>query len=197
MKIFKFSISKLFTIYHLPFTIYRSTFTFAFCLFTFAFLICLPVFAQQTADDPPADVAVPPTKFLSQDEKKLLDSEKDSKKRTKLSLEFMEARLIKSEKLLVDNSFKDSLNELGGFHAVLDNVLNYLVKNNDGSNKVDNNFKNFEIYLRKQVPRLESIRREMPLKYAYYVGKLMRAVREARAKAVEPLFDDTVVPNKP
>ena len=109
----------------------------------------------------------------------------------------MEARLIKCEKLLVDNSFTDSLNELGGFHAVLDNVLNYLVKHNDGSNKVGNNFKNFEIYLRKQVPRLESIRREMPLKYGYYVGKLMIAVREARAKAVEPLFDDTVVPNKP
>ena len=180
----------------LPFSKINS-FTFAFCLFTFASLLYLPVFAQQKEDDPPADVAVPPTKFLSQDEKKLLDGEKDSKKRTKLSLEFMEARLIKSEKLLVANSFKDSLNELGGFHAVLDNALNYLVKNNDHSNKVDNNFKNFEIFLRKQVPRLESIRREMPLKYGYYVGKLMRAVREARAKAIEPLFDDTVVPNKP
>ena len=174
-----------------------NSFAFAFCLFTCAFLICLPVFAQQKEDDPPADVAVPPLKFLSSDEKKLLEGEKDIKKRTKLSLEFMEARIIKSEKLLVDNSFKDSLNELGGFHAVLDNELDYLVKQNDRSNKFDNFFKNFEIYLRKQVPRLESIRREMPIKYGYYVGKIMKAVREARAKAVEPLFDDTVVPNKP
>ena len=158
-------------------------FTFAFCFFTFAFLLCLPVFAQQKEeDDPPADVAAPPLKFLSTDEKNSLEGEKDMKKRTKLSLEFMEARLIKSEKLLVDNGFKDSLNELGGFHAVLDNELDYLVKNNDRSNKVDNNFKNFEIYLRKQVPRLESIRREMPIKYGYYVGKLMKAVREARGR---------------
>ena len=191
----KTSTNKRFTINHLQFTIYYLPF--AFLLFTFYFCLCLPVFAQQKEDDPPANVAVPPTKFLSQDEKKLLEAEKDTKKRTKLSLEFMEARIIKSEKLLVEDNFKDSLNELGGFHAVLDNALSYLVKHNDGSNKVDNNFKNFEIYLRKQVPRLETIRREMPIKYGYYVGKLMRAVREARAKAVEPLFDDTVVPNKP
>ena len=77
MKIVIYLTNKRFTTNNLPFTIH--TLTFAFCLFTFAFLLYLPVFAQQKDNDPPADVAVPPTKFLSQDEKKLLDGEKDIK----------------------------------------------------------------------------------------------------------------------
>lgn len=155
-------------------------------------LICSNVIIAQ--EEPPPDVAPPPLMFVSKDEKKQLDSENDIKKRVKVSFGLMDARLLKAEKLKTEENFRDSLNELAGFQAILDNTLTYLFKNDTGGDKIDKRFIDFEIYLRKQIPRLEIIRREMPVKYGYYVGKLMKVVREARAKAVEPLFSDSVVP---
>jgi hypothetical protein len=52
--------------------------------------------------------------------------------------------------------------------------------------------------LRQFRPRLELIRRDIPVKYEAYVRNLIIYLREARAKAVEPFFSDTIVPrNKP
>lgn len=149
-----------------------------------------------TQEEPPPDVAPPPLRLISKDEQKMLDSENDVKKRVKVSLGLMDARLLKAEKLNTEESFRESLNELAGFQAILDNTLKFLIQRDTGSDKIDKRFIDFEIYLRKQIPRLEIIRREMPEKFAYYVARIMKDVREARAKAVEPLFSDTVVSEK-
>lgn len=169
-------------------------------LFRYIFLSCLlltffvlPAISQED-DDAPSDVVPPPLKTISKDEKTTLDSQGTNiKKRTKVSLELMDLRIEKAEKSTTANEFQQSLEELAGFNAILDNTLSFLLRNDSG--KSDRSFITFEIYLRKQIPRLETIRREMPFKYGFHVGKIMRAVRDARAKAVEPLFDDTVVPN--
>lgn len=165
--------------------------------FTFlAFIFfALPVLAQAPNDDEiPADVVPPPIKILSKDEKTSLETLGNNiKKRTKISLELMDARMEKAEKSHSTSDFKQSLEELAGFNAILDNTLSFLIKTDSG--KSDRSFITFEIYLRKQIPRLETIRREMPFKYSFHVGRIMKAVREARAKAVEPIFEDTVVPN--
>ncbi|MEK7855704.1 MAG: hypothetical protein AAB288_06415, partial [Acidobacteriota bacterium] len=60
--------------------------------------------------------------------------------------------------------------------------------------KVLNNFKRLEIGLRQFRPRLELIRRGIPSEYEPYLRSLIQYVRDARAKAVEPLFGDSVVP---
>lgn len=166
-------------------------FTFALLIFLFA-ASCLPTIAA-AQEDQSNDVA-PPTKIISQVERKTLDSESSIKKRTSLSLGMMETRLLQAEKLISENNFKNSLDELGSFQALLDNTMSFLEKN-DMNNRADRKFKDFEIFLRRQAPRLEVIRREMPFKYGYYVQRLMVAVRDARAKAVEPLFDNQVVPS--
>jgi hypothetical protein len=161
-------------------------------IFAFYLVSAMPILAQ-TEDELPDDVAPPPLKILSKEEKSSLESQTNNiKKRTKISIELMDARIEKAEKFQLETNFKETLVELAGFQALLDNTLDYLFKTDSG--KSDRSFINFEIYLRKQIPRIESIRREMPLKYGYHVGNLMKAIREARAKAVEPLFDDTVVP---
>jgi hypothetical protein len=162
--------------------------------FTFLFVLCASISINaQDDDNMPADVAPPPLKLLSKDEKITLEAQGNNlKKRTKVSLELMDARMDRAEKSNSATDFKQSLDELAGFNAILDNTLSFLIKNDSG--KADRSFINFEIYLRKQIPRLETIRREMPVKYGFHVGRIMKAVREARAKAVEPIFDDTVVP---
>lgn len=158
----------------------------------FLIISVFPAFAQDD-DDPDKEFAPPPVKVISKDEKKLLETETNTKKRTQLSLTLMEAKITASEKASGEKDNTLALNQLGSFEALMDNTLAYLLRNNAGD-KTDKNLKTLEIYLRKQIPRLETLRREMPYKYGYYVEKLMKTVRAARAKAIEPLFDDTVVP---
>jgi len=86
---------------------------------------------------------------------------------------------------------------VGGFHGLMDDALAFLNKRDNGGGKVLDNFKRMEISLRGMAPRLEVIRRELPMRYDTYVRKLMGYVRAARTKATETLFDDTVVPRKP
>ncbi len=163
---------------------------FYFCLFTFAFLFAIPVAAQNE----PQEIVPPPLKIISKAEKSLLDAEIDVKRRTKLSLELIEARLLKAETFGKQEEYREMFNELGSFHALMDNTINFLNNSHTNKGKVLNNFKRVELSLRKYVTRLELVRRDLPIKYELYVRKLVRFVREARTKAVEPLFGETVLP---
>ena len=154
---------------------------------------CMLSAASAQDDDKPKDLVPPPLSVVSKVEQEQLESLKDIKKRTELAIELMDARLLKAGELSSKNQYKESLDELGGFHALLRNAFNFLKRNDTGSRKVLNNFKKFEIKLRGFMPKLEIIRREMPVRYGYHVQTLMKYVREARADAVEPLFDDTVL----
>jgi hypothetical protein len=163
---------------------------FASCLFTLAF--CFPATALAQPEE--ADVAPPPMKLISKEEKQQLEAEPNVKKYTQLALELMETRLKNAETLTTENNYREALNTLGGFQILLENTLGFLSRNNIESDKVQTNLKKLEISLREKTSRLEIMRRAMPSRYAFYVQKLIRIVRDARSKAVEPLFSDTVVP---
>ncbi|MDQ3798006.1 MAG: hypothetical protein M3384_01015 [Acidobacteriota bacterium] len=162
---------------------------FAFCLFTSAFAAPATALAQPEE----ADVAPPPMKFISKEEKQQLDGEPNVKKYTQLALNLMEARLKTAETQTTENNYREALNTLGGFQILLENTLGFLSKNDIESGKVQNNLKKLEMSLREQTSRLEIMRRAMPSRYGFYVQKLIRLVRDARSKAIEPLFSDTVV----
>ena len=153
---------------------------------------CL-LFAANAQDDKPADLVPPPLSIVSKDEKSQLDAQKDARKRIDLSINLMSARLTKAAEFSANNQYKESLDELGGFQAILRNAFNFLKENDNGNRKMLNNYKRFEINLRQFMPRLELVRREMPIRYGYHVRNLMRYVRDARADAVEPLFGDSVL----
>lgn len=164
-------------------------------LFPLVFLLILSMtsIAQSVIDD---ETAPPPLRLISQEEKTRLAAEYDVKKRTKLGLELMDARLRQAEAFDSSEDHDQMFVQLGAFHGLMDNMLEFLNKSDKDSGKVLNNFKRFEIGLRGFTPRLELIRRDMPLKYEHYVRILIRNLRNARAKAIEPLFDDSVVPPK-
>lgn len=163
---------------------------FCFILFTFTFSICLLANAQES----PQKEVPPPLKMLAKEEKSSLEAQTDVKKRTILSLNLMDSRLLKAEGYVSKEEFREMFNELGGFHALMDNTLAFLGRNNSNNGKVLNNYKRIELSLRKYITRIELIRRDLPLEYEPYVRRLTRYVREARTKAVEPLFGETVLP---
>jgi hypothetical protein len=173
---------------------FRAASFYRFLPLAFCLLFSTNVFAQVQLED----MEPPPLKLLSKAESSQLEAVVEIKPRTKLALELMEARLVKAENFGAREEYREMFGELGGFHALVDNTLDFLKAQDTDSSKVLNNFKRIELSLRKYITRLELIRRDLPIRYELYVRRLVRYIRDARTKAVEPLFDDTVVPeNKP
>lgn len=143
-----------------------------------------------------ADAAPPPVRAMSKEERSQLASETGVKDRTKLALELMDTRLTRAEEFNAKGDFTQMYNELGGFHALIDDTLDFLYGNSKSRDSVLNNFKRLEIGLRAFGPRIGLIRREIPVEYDPYLKSLIRYLRDARTKAVEPLFADTVVPSR-
>lgn len=108
----------------------------------------------------------------------------------------MDGRIAKAEKLYSSSDFDGMFTELGGFQALMDYSLDTLAKG-PNQDKNLNFFKKIEIGLRGFATRLEIIRHELPLRYDKYVSILLKYVRDARTKAVEPLFGNSVVPSSP
>ena len=162
-----------------------------FSLLTFGFSLVTAVSAQ---DDP--EIAPPPLKVISKDERMRLDAETDLKSRTKLALEMMKIRLAAAERLTTGEDFDGVFRELGFFQGLMDNGVDYLAKLDKGSGKVLDNFKRLEIAFRGFGPRLEAIRRDVPPRYEDFIVKLTKYLREARIKAIEPQFAETVVKTK-
>ena len=157
---------------------------------TILLAFALAAFAQEQDI---TEIAPPPLRKISDMERKSLDAEPDVKKRTKLALDLMSARLTRAEEFSSKNQYAELYSELGAFHGLMDDILKFLERSGSHQDKVLNNFKRLEIGLRAFGPRLEIIRRDLPLRYEYYVRVLLRYVREARTRSVEPLFDDAVV----
>ncbi len=159
----------------------------------FLLMSSAPVFSQEPDEDDPAP---PPIRVMSKDERSQLEAKTEIKGRTKLSLELMNARLMRAEQNYAKSEFAEMYNELGGFHALMDNTLEFLFDSGQTRDTVIFNFKRLEIGLRGFAPRLGLIRRELPLKYDPYVKVLIKYIRDARSKAIEPLFGDSVIPQK-
>ena len=144
-------------------------------------------------NDDQNELAPPPLKLVSKDEKVKLDSDHDPKSRTKLAIELMNARILTAEKLVAATDFDGVFRELGCFEALLDNQLEFLIRNDNDSGRVLDNFKRLEIGLRGYGPRIEAIRRDLPSRYEPFVRSVGKYIRDARTKTLDPLFSDTVV----
>lgn len=155
------------------------------------FIFCQIISAQEIT----TDVEPPPLRIISKEETSKLDAEKDVKKYTKLAVLFMEARLKKAETFSFESQYREMFGELGAFQGLVDRSLIFLNKHDTDSGKVLHNLKRLEISLRAFLPRLELIRRELPFRYEFYTRTLIRYVREARTRAIEPFYDDSIVPN--
>jgi hypothetical protein len=162
------------------------------------FWLCL-LSVETIAQDDPSDLPPPPQKIASKEERNRLSAERDVKSRTKIAIELMNTRLGTAEKLAAAGDFEGMSGELGALEAILDLHLDFLIKNDNDSNRVLDNFKRFEIGLRTFMPRIETVRRDLPLRYEPYVRSVGKYIRNARTRALEPLFGDTVVrePNRP
>lgn len=150
-------------------------------------------FLSTPAQDDPPELAPPPVKVIPPPLLKELDAKKDIGDRTKMIVKQLGLTLADAEKAHSGSDHDGMFRDLGIFEALIDNSLDFLDGRNDGRGKVLDNYKRVEIALRGFIPRLETLRREIPLRYEDYVRKLIQYVRDARTRATEPLFSNTVI----
>jgi hypothetical protein len=160
--------------------------------FAFALAVCsVPTHAQ--SEDESGEFP-PPLKSLSKNEERLLDDERNISRRTTAALRLMELRLKKAEELSAATAYRAMFFELGAFHGLMDRTLDDLKRNNRRSSRDLENFKKLELALRSFTPRVEIMRREAPPRFENYVAELLKAMRDSRTEAVQPMFSDAILP---
>ena len=155
--------------------------------------ISLIVIPSAFAQDDDTDAAPPPIKAVPKTEKDTLASEGSLKDWTRTSLTLMDNHIAAAEKLSNEHNPDAAFRELGIFEALMDDSVTFLEKKDTNNGKTLDALRKLEIGLRAFMPRLETIRRILPLNCDDYVRKLMGSLRDARAKAVDPMFSDSVV----
>ncbi|HZT58132.1 MAG TPA: hypothetical protein VFA21_05830 [Pyrinomonadaceae bacterium] len=162
-------------------------------------LACGEALAQEQQDSAKQHgeelAAPPPMRYLPDDVRKQLEAERDPKARTRLSLELAEQRLDRVAEQANAEHFVAATGELGIYEAIVQDSVHFLQVTNPGhaGNKLRDLCKHLDITLRSHIPRLETIRRELPSQHAVYLRDAIEFVREERDLALNAFYDDTVI----
>jgi hypothetical protein len=155
-----------------------------------AVFVAVSIASVAQAQDEPAP---PPIKMLSKTERQQLKGQVKPKDRTNLALDLMDTRIRSAEKFAADENYSLMYAELGGFEALMDNALNFLLKSSVSEGKQLDNLKRLDIGLRKFIPRIETIRRDLPVSFDPYLRTVLKDLSQTREKAIQPFFSDSVV----
>jgi hypothetical protein len=160
-------------------------------------LVCpLSARAQNPQASPTPLTAPPPLKVISKDERLQLDQAKDVKERLKLSIEFSGTHLTRAEQLTMQTEYEAASNEVGSYHALIEDALESLGALKQDSNKTRDLYKRLELQLRADGPRLTAMRRVTPLEFAVWIKKVEDFAREGRTEALNSFYGHTVVRDK-
>jgi hypothetical protein len=161
-----------------------------------AFVCPLSARAQSPQPSPTPLTAPPPLKVISKEERQQLDQAKDIKERLKLSIEFSGAHLTRAEQLTMQTEYEAASNEVGSYHALIEDALENLSALKQDSNKTRDLYKRLEMQLRADGPRLTAMRRVTPLEFAVWIKKVEDFAREGRTEALNSFYGHTVVRDK-
>src|ERR1044072_4768931 len=158
-----------------------------------AFVCPLPMNAQTPQPQPTPLTAPPPLKLISKEEHQQLDQAKDIKERLKLTIEFSGAHLTEAEQLTMQTEYEAASNEVGTYHALIEDVLANLGELKQDSNKKRDIYNRLELALRADGPRLTAMRRITPLEFAVWIKKVEDFARAGRTEALNSFYGHTVV----
>lgn len=163
----------------------------------FCFMLCFGSVTALAQNDIPVQMsAPPPMKFVSSSERNQLEAEKDIKKRSRLTVELAELKLVRAEQLTNEQEFAAVITELGSYQGLVENILAFLDSFPKDKNKTRDTYKKLEISLRSHIVRIETVRRMTPAEYADNFKKTIDFIRDARDRALNSFYDDTVIPNE-
>jgi len=144
--------------------------------------------------------APPPFKMIVKEERAALDgATRDPQKRLKLTIEFAAGHLLAAEQHTARANYEAASTEVGMYHALIENALQYLSTFKRDSNKTRDLYKRLELALRADGPRLTAMRRTTPLEFAVWIKQVEDFARQGRTEALNSFYGHTVVrePQKP
>jgi len=167
-----------------------------------AFVLLPAVHAQesQATPQPTPLTAPPPFKMIVKEEREALDAvNKDAPKRLKLTIEFADGHLTRAEQHTSRQNYEAASSEVGMYHALIENALQFLSTFKRDSNKTRDLYKRLELALRSDGPRLTAMRRTTPLEFAVWIKQVEDFARQGRTEALNSFYGHTVVrePQKP
>jgi hypothetical protein len=136
--------------------------------------------------------APPPLRLVPRGERSQLETVRDAKGRTRLSLELAEARLSRAESLTQSQQYESASRELGIYQGILDDALRFL-KDQKDQKKLRDIYRRFEISLRAHGARLESIRRTTPSEYSVNIKTITDCTKNLRGELLNGFYGDTVI----
>ena len=157
-------------------------------------LVCVPaVDAQEAQPQPTPLTAPPPFKLIVKEERAQIEQTNDSQKRLKLTIDLARAHLTLAEQHTSREDYESASSEVGKYHALIENSLQFLSTFKRDSNKTRDLYKRLELALRGDGPRLTAMRRITPLEFAVWIKKVEDFARDGRTEALNSFYGHTVV----
>ena len=161
-------------------------------------LACVQAVNAQDAQSSPQPsptplTAPPPFKMIVKEERAQIDQTQDSSKRLKLTITFAGAHLTAAEQHTARENFEAASVEVGMYHALIENALQFLSTFKRDSNKTRDLYKRLELALRGDGPRLTAMRRITPLEFAVWIKHVEDFARDGRTEALNSFYGHTVV----
>ena len=156
--------------------------------------------SPQATPQPTPLTAPPPFKMIVKEERTAIEGvTNDPQKRLKMTIEFAEGHLLAAEQHTARQNYEAASTEVGMYHALIENALQFLSTFKRDSNKTRDLYKRLELALRSDGPRLTSMRRTTPLEFAVWIKQVEDFARQGRTEALNSFYGHTVVrePQKP
>lgn len=171
-------------------------------LLTFVYLPSVHAQSEQPQPQPTPLTAPPPLKVIIKEERAQLDEAKDQKDRLKLTIDLAVGHLTKAEQLTNQTEYEKAQEEVGMYHALIENSLESLGALKRDSGKTRDLYKRLELALRAHGPRLTAMRRVTPIEFAVWIKKVEDFARDGRTEALNSFYGHTVLreqknPEKP
>jgi hypothetical protein len=161
-----------------------------------AFVYLPAAYAQTPQPQPTPLTAPPPLKVITKEERQQLDQTKDIKQRLRLTIELASGHLTRAEQLTMQASYDEASAEVGMYHALVEDALDFMSSLKRDSDKTRDLYKRLELALRSDGPRLTSMRRVTPLEFAVWIKKVEDFARAGRTEALNSFYGHTVVREK-
>ncbi|HEX6043041.1 MAG TPA: hypothetical protein VFZ22_01030 [Pyrinomonadaceae bacterium] len=167
---------------------------------SFLLLIGVPTVHAQDVQPSPSPTplpAPPPIRVITKEERSQIDQAgNDAKQRLRTTIQLASARLTRAEQHTSQGNYDSASAEVGSYHALIQDALEFLSSMKRDSNKTRDLYKRLELALRSDGPRLTTMRRTTPLEYAVWIKKVEEFARESRTEALNSFYGHTVVREK-
>ena len=165
-----------------------------FCGLSLLLCVCITTARAQNAQPSPTPLtAPPPIRVITKEERAQIDQSDDAKQRVRMTIQLAGARLTRAEQHTAQENYAEASTEVGSYHALMEDALEFLSTMKRDSNKTRDLYKRLEIALRSDGPRLTTMRRMTPLEYAVWIKKVEEFARDGRTEALNSFYGHTVV----